>query len=171
MSVINIPLSFLLLQVVPEQIGVITMAYALSGIPFRWLEILLLSVVLAFTTYLLFRADLLFGIPPVLFHLILLFLFLILIGKKDVNVSLFAVLMSNGLLYIFRYLSLTIILPFFHTPVPVQSMFLDAYEQIYLAAPQVILLFLTAIIVPRLKTYLFNLTKQIKERSSREKTL
>lgn len=86
MSTIKIPLIALLLQGIPEQIAVVTLAFVIARISLKWNKVLLIGIVLAFCAYVIRLFPIPFGIHTILL-IFLLFIFLTRLGKKDVSLS------------------------------------------------------------------------------------
>ncbi|WP_242837037.1 hypothetical protein [Dehalobacter restrictus] len=71
----KIPIIALILQGIPEQIAVVTLAYVIAGMPFAWKKIVSMGIILALTSYLLRFFPILFGLHTVIM-LVLLFILL-----------------------------------------------------------------------------------------------
>ncbi|SHN87041.1 hypothetical protein SAMN02745215_04779 [Desulfitobacterium chlororespirans DSM 11544] len=148
MIAIDIPLIVLIFQGIPEEIGIVTLAYAIAGIPFRWKELIPMGTVLALTAYFLRLCNLPFGTHTIVL-VVLVFLFLTLRSKKDVSVSLFASLVSYMFLIVFEFISINLFIVVLN--IPVEAMFADSIGRILFTEPQVILLFITAFLIRRKK--------------------
>lgn len=136
----------MLLQGIPEQIGIVTLAYALARIPFKWKEITLMGTVLALIAYVIRAQSLPFGIHTIVL-IFALYIFLTLMGKKDVSISLFASLISYSVLVFFEFLSISLITNILN--ISSEEIFTDPVKRILFTEPQVILIFLTAFIIRR----------------------
>jgi hypothetical protein len=142
----KIPIFSLLLQGIPEQIAVTTLAYVIAKIPLKVSKIIILGIILALSAYLIRLTSLPFGVHIVAL-VILLFIFLIWLGKGNIYLSLLASILSFLVLAIFETVCLSLLMPVFHlTPAALQT---DSVARIAIAEPQVLLLFATAFIVKK----------------------
>jgi len=138
----------LLLQGIPEEIGIVTLAYAIAGVPFRWKELIPMGIILALTAYVLRLINLPFGTHTIAL-VVLVFIFLTMKSKKDVSVSLFASLVSYMFLIVFEFISINSFIVVLN--IPAEAMFSDSISRILFTEPQVILLFITALLIRRKK--------------------
>ncbi|MGE4272787.1 MAG: hypothetical protein AB7E31_07960 [Desulfitobacterium sp.] len=145
MSCIDIPILVLLLQGIPEQIGVVALAYAIAKLPFRWKEIIPLGTLLALTAFVIRSLSMPFG-THTLAIIFALFIFLMLKGKEVIT-SLVSTLLCIVALSLFELISISSLLAIFNTSQ--EAVFTDPIKRILFTEPQVILLFLTAFIVKR----------------------
>ena len=145
----DIPLIALLLQGIPEQTAVVTLAFVIAKIPLDWRKILLIGTVLAFVAYLLRLFSFSFGIHTILL-IILLFIALTWLGKGDFSLSLIASLLSFLALVIFEFVCLSVLMPVFGaTP---ETLFTNLVIRIAMTEPQVLLLFTTAFLLNKFYT-------------------
>lgn len=140
----QIPLLPLLLQGIPEQTGVVTLAFIIAKLPLKWSKLLFIGIILAISAYLVRLLPMPFGLHTILL-LILLFVFLIGLGKGDVSLSLVASLLSILALIVFETASLSLLMPLFK--VTKETLLSDPLVRIVIFEPQVVLLFLTAFLV------------------------
>lgn len=145
---INIPLIALLLQGIPEQIAVVTLAFVIARIPLKWNKIILIGIALAVISYVVRMFPFPFGVH--LFVLIiLLFIALIWLGKGDVGLSLIASLLSFLALVIFEFVCLSLLMPVIGvTP---ETLFNNLRTRIAIGEPQVLILFLSAFLLNKLQ--------------------
>ncbi|MGI6120399.1 MAG: hypothetical protein ACOYIB_07535, partial [Desulfosporosinus sp.] len=90
---ISIPLIALLLQGIPEQIAVATLAFVIAKIPLEWKKVFLIGITLAICAYIVRLFPFPFGVHLILL-IILLFIALLWLGKGDFSISLIASLFS-----------------------------------------------------------------------------
>ncbi|AGA68198.1 hypothetical protein Desdi_0669 [Desulfitobacterium dichloroeliminans LMG P-21439] len=145
MSCIDIPIHVLLLQGIPEQIGMVALAYAITKLPFRWKEIIPLGVLLALTAYVIRSMSMPFG-THTLAIIFILFIFLMLKGKEIIT-SLITTLLCLVAISIFELISISSLMAIFNTSQ--EAVFTDPIKRVLFTEPQVILLFVTAFIVRR----------------------
>lgn len=145
-NTIKIPLIVLLLQGIPEQIAVVTLAFVIARIPLKWSKVLLIGIVLAFSAYVIRLPPIPFGIHTILLLLIL-SVFLARLGKIDIGLSFFASLVTFLVLAIFEYSCMSLyMLLFGFTP---ETLFDDLVVRIVVGEPHVILLFISAFLLKR----------------------
>jgi len=140
----RIPLLSLLLQGIPEQTAVLTLAFIIAGIPLKWKRILLIGIFLAFCAYVVRLFPILFDIHVIL---LLCIYFLILTGltKGDVGLSFIASSSSLLVLVIFEFGCMSLFMFLFgFTP---ETLFNDLIIRIVVGEPQVILLFISAFLL------------------------
>jgi hypothetical protein len=146
MLVMEIPIFALLLQGIPEQIAVATLAFAIAKLPFKVKDLVLIGIVLAVTAYLIRLTKVSFGVH-IIALIILLFIFLVWLEKGNIYLSLIASLLSFLALAIFEFACLSLLMPIFNiTP---EMLATDSVVRIAIAEPQVLLLFATAFVVKR----------------------
>jgi hypothetical protein len=134
----------LLLQGIPEQIAVVTLAFVIARISLKWNKVLLIGIVLAFCAYVIRLFPIPFGIHTILL-IFLLFIFLTRLGKKDVSLSFFASLVAILVLGIFEYSCISLfMLVFGFTP---ETLFNDLVIRIVLGELHVLLLFISAFLL------------------------
>ncbi|KUO73299.1 MAG: hypothetical protein APF81_11855 [Desulfosporosinus sp. BRH_c37] len=144
MRSINIPWIALLLQGIPEQTAVVTLAFVIARIPLQWKKILLIGIVLAFISYIVRLFPIPFGVHSFLI-IILLFIALTWLGKGDFSLSLLASLVSFLALVIFELVCLSLLMPVFGvTP---ETLFTNLLIRILITEPQVILLLISAFLL------------------------
>jgi len=143
---ISIPWAVLLLQGVPEQIALVTLAYAIAKLPFRWREIIPMGILLALTAYGVRLLPLPFGTHTLILILIL-FIVLTLKVKGDVSLSLAACLLSYSALYVFELVCISILVAVFK--VPGEIWYSNLLLRVLFTEPQVVLLFITAFLIRR----------------------
>jgi len=138
---ISIPLAVLLLQGVPEQIAVVTLAFIIARIPLKWNKIILIGIALAVCAYVVRLFPIPFGIHTILL-LVLLFIALTLLVKGEFSLSLIASLLSFLALVLFEFVCLSLLMPILGvTP---ETLSTHPIIRIAIAEPQVLLLFISA---------------------------
>lgn len=140
------PILALLLQGIPEEIGVITLAYAIARIPFRWKEIIPMGIIFALIVSFIRAQNLPFGTHTIVL-IFALFIFITLKGKKDVSIALVASILSFLAIIVFEVICISLLTSIFKTPN--EEIFMDPVKRVLFTEPQVILLFLTAFIIRR----------------------
>lgn len=143
----KIPLLALIFQGIPEQIAVATLAFVIAKIPLIPKRVILIGIILAFTSYLLRLLPLTFGIHTVLI-MGLLFILLILIGRGNINTSLIASLISFLSLIIAETVCLSILMPLFGVNFDITNN--NAVVRTLITLPQVFVLFLFAFLIHKL---------------------
>ncbi len=107
-----------------------------------------MGIILALTAYVLRLINLPFGTHTIAL-VVLVFIFLTVKSKKDVSVSLFASLVSYMFLIVFEFISINSFIVVLN--IPAEAMFSDSMSRILFTEPQVILLFITALLIRRKK--------------------
>lgn len=143
---INIPLIALILQGIPETVGVVTLAFVIAKLSLDWRKIVLIGSALAFGVYFLRLFPIAFGIHTI-FQVVLLFIALIWICKGDLSLSLIASLLSFLALAMFEFISLSILMPIFG--LTLETLFIDPFKRIIFGQPIVLLLFSSAFLLNR----------------------
>jgi len=144
---IRIPLIALLLQGIPEQTALITLAFVIAGIPLKWSRILLIGISLAFCAYVVRLFPIPFGIHTILL-LFILFIILIWLSKGDVALSFIASSSSFLALVIFEFSCMSLFMLIFgFTP---EALFDDLVIRIVIGEPHVLLLFISAFLINKL---------------------
>lgn len=141
---IKIPLIALLLQGIPEQTAVATLAFAIAKIPLKWNKILLVGIILAICAYVVRLFPIPFGMHLILL-IVLLFIALIWLGKGDFSLSLLASLSSFLAMVIFEFVCLSLLMPVFGVTPEILST--NTAIRIEITEPQVLLLFITAFLL------------------------
>ncbi|MDR3586828.1 MAG: hypothetical protein P4L59_16165 [Desulfosporosinus sp.] len=143
----RIPLIVLLLQGIPEQTAVTTLAFVIARIPLKWNGILTIASVLAFCAYVVRLFPIPFGIHTILLLLIL-FVILTKLSKGDIGLSFIASSVSILALGIFEFccMSLFMLISGF-TPA---TLFNDLGLRVVIGEPQVLLLFISAFILHKI---------------------
>ena len=143
----RIPLIALLLQGIPEQTAVITLAFVVARIPLKWNKILLTGIVLAFCAYVVRLFPIPFGIHTILL-LFIQFIILTCITKGDVGLSFIASSSSILALGIFEYSCLSLFMLIFgFTP---ETLFNNLIIRIVVGESHVLLLFISAFLINKL---------------------
>ena len=140
---INIPFITFILQGIPEQIAVTTLAFIIANLPIRWNRIILTGSVLAFSAYLVRLLPIPFGIHTIVL-ILLLFLFLTNLGA-DFSLSLIASLISFLALIIFEIICVSLLMPVFG--VQTETLLTDPIIRVLISVPQVVLVFVSAFLV------------------------
>lgn len=137
----------MLLQGIPEQVGVVALAYAIAKLPFRWQEIIPKGAMLALIAYIIRSFGLPFGTHS-LAILFTLFVFIIL-KRKEVSTAVLTALLSFGALSVFELISLSTLMKVFN--VSQEVIFGNPVNWVLFTEPQVILLYITAFMVRRMR--------------------
>ncbi|MDR3601104.1 MAG: hypothetical protein P4L49_11590 [Desulfosporosinus sp.] len=140
----RIPLLALLLQGIPEQTAVVTLAFVIAGIPLKRNKILLLGICLAFCAYVVRLLPIPFGIHTILLLLIL-FVYLSRISKGDVGLAFIASSASMLVLVIFEFSFLSLFMFVFRFTI--ETLCNDLFLRIVVGEPQVLLLFSLAFLL------------------------
>ncbi|MFZ3131010.1 MAG: hypothetical protein WA125_07915 [Desulfosporosinus sp.] len=136
----------LLLQGIPEQIAVATLAFVMAKVPVQWNQVISIGIILAICAYVVRLLPIPFGIHTILL-IVLLFIALVWLGKGDFSLSLLASLLSFLALVIFEFVFMSLLMPVFGlTP---EILATDSVKRIMIAEPQVILLFSAAFLLNR----------------------
>ena len=130
----------------PEQIAVVSIAFAIAKLPFRWREIIPMGILLAFTAYGVRLFPLPFG-THTLILIFILFIVLTLKVKGDVSLSLVACLLSYSAMFVFELVCLSILMAVFK--VSNDTLFNNQLIRVLFTEPQVVLLFSTAFLIRR----------------------
>ena len=144
---VRIPLLSLLLQGIPEQTAVITLAFVIAGIPLKWNRILLIGIFLAFCAYVVRLFPILFGIHTILL-LYVHFMILTYITKGDVGLSFIASTSSILVLVIFEFSCMSLFMYIFEFTT--KNLFDDLAIRIVVGEPHVLLLFISAFLLNKL---------------------
>lgn len=145
----KIPFIALILQGIPEQIAVVTLAFVIGKIPLQWKKIVVIGIMLAFTSYILRMFPITFGIHTI-FIIGLLFILLIKIGKSNINSALITSLISFLGLIVTETICLSILMPIFG--VNSEMILNDTTIRILITFPQVLVLFIIAFIIYKIRT-------------------
>ena len=145
-STIKIPLIVLLLQGIPEQIAVVTLAFVIAGISLKWNKVVLIGIVLAFCAYLIRLFPIPFGIHTILLIFIL-FVFLTRLGKRDIGLYFFASLVTILVLGILEYSCMSLFILFFGFTL--ETLLNDLVMRIVVGEPHVLLLFISAFLLQK----------------------
>ncbi len=143
----RIPLLALLLQGIPEQTAIITLAFVVARIPLKWEKILLTGIALALCAYVVRLIPMPFGIHTILL-LFVQFIILTWKTKGDVGLSFMASSASILALGIFEFSCLSLFMLIFGlTP---ETLFNDLIIRIVVGESHVLLLFISAFLVNKL---------------------
>jgi len=145
----KIPLMALILQGIPEQIAVVTLAYVISKISIDWRKISIIGILLALSSYVLRLFPVTFGIHTIMLIAIL-FIFLIKINQTNLNLALVASLISFLALIITETICLSILMPLLNiTPADIIS---NNVVRILISLPQVLVMFLLSYFLYSVRT-------------------
>jgi hypothetical protein len=153
----------LLLQGIPEQIAVVTLACVIAGIPRKVKKIIAIGAILAVSAYVVRLFPIPFGVHTMLLT-ILLFIALIWLSKGDLSLSIIACLSSYLTLAVSEFVCFKLIMYFFgitnealseimSVDMDVGTMLTESQElmllikRIAIAEPQVLLTFILAFIL------------------------
>lgn len=156
----RIPLLALVLQGIPESIAVTTLAFVIAKVPLRWKKIVLISLIISFSAYILRLFPITFGIHTI-FLMGLQFILLIQLCKVSVIVALKASLISELVLIIVESVCISSLM--FLTKRTFEMVFNDISVRILFTLPQVFILFLLALIIYQIEN-----SERIKIRAGRK---
>ena len=146
----KIPFIALILQGIPEQIAVATLAFVIANLPLDWRKIVGCGILLGISSYTLRLLPITFGIPTILLMSIL-FILLVKIGKSNINSALVSSLFSFLGLIVVESVCLLTLMPIFEvTP---EELFTNTAIRIFIGLPQVIIMFLIAFTVYKVKNW------------------
>lgn len=143
----RIPLLSLLLQGIPEQTAVLTLAFVIARIPLKWSKILLIGIFLAFCAYVVRLFPIPFGIHSILL-LYILFIILTCLTKGDVGLSFIASSSSFLVLVIFEFSCMSLFMFLFGFTI--ETLFDDLSVRIVVGESHVLLLFISAFLLNKL---------------------
>lgn len=146
MSPIELTLLSLIVQGIPEQIALITLACAIAKAPFKWRDMVILAAIMGSMAKIIRSLPLPFGVHTIVL-LLLLFLFLNYWNKIDVSLALIGTIGGFVALMIYEVVSITIITELIQ--IPRETWYTNELLKIAFGYPHIILLFLTAFIVRR----------------------
>ena len=143
----KIPFIALILQGIPESVAIVTLSFIIAKIPFYWKRIVIIGLIMAFTSYFIRLFPVTFGIHTVLI-IGLEFLLLVQIGKGNINASLIASIISSLAIIIVETVSLITLMPLFG--VTSDELVTNTATRILMTLPQVFVMFALAYIVFRI---------------------
>lgn len=144
----KIPLIALILQGIPETIAVATLAFVIARIPLEWKKLVLIGVILAFTSYVLRLFPITFGIHTIL-SIGLLFILLIKLGRSNINTALISSLLSYLAIIITETVCVSILMPLFGVTSDV--LFTNTKVRILISYPQVLVMFMLSFVVYKIR--------------------
>ncbi len=144
----KIPFLSLILQGIPEQIALVTLAFILARINLEWKKIVAFGVILAFVAYVLRLFPITFGIHTIIL-IGLLFVFLNQFCHVPLLVSLKASLISYLVLITIEFVFFTSLMALFG--MSFEKYLTDVPIRILLGLPQVFILFILAFIILKVK--------------------
>ncbi len=145
----KIPFLALILQGIPEQIAIVTLAFVIAKIPLEGKKIIPIGLVIAFSSYFLRLLPITFGIHTIII-MVLLFILLFKVGKSNINTSLIASLISFLTIIIVETICLSLLMPAFG--VTSEILFTNTTIRILISLPQVLVLFVLAFILLKIRT-------------------
>lgn len=145
----KIPLLALIFQGIPEQIAVVTLAFVLAKVPLRRNRIVLTGICLAFTVYVVRLFPISFGVHTFILTG-LLFIYLSQVENVGIVTSLKACLITMLILIITETVCFTILMSMFQ--ITSEIMTTDTTVRIITGWPQVLILFLLAFILHKIRT-------------------
>ena len=158
---IEIPFIALILQGIPEQTALISLAFVIARIPLKLNRILWIGIALAFCAYVVRLLPIPFGIHTIL----LLFILFTIITKEckgDVGFSFLASSLSFLALAIFEFTCMSLfMLSFGFRP---ETLFNDLTIRILVGEPHVLLLFISAYLINKTHMTRVALEPKIEER-------
>ncbi|MFA6809175.1 MAG: hypothetical protein WCR27_09305 [Eubacteriales bacterium] len=145
----RIPLIALILQGIPEQIAVVTLAFVIAKLQLKWKVIAIGGIGLAVTSYLLRLLPVAFGVHTILL-ISLLFLLLLKFGQGTLNISLIASLISFLVLILAETACLCALMPVFG--VTTERLLTMPTTRILITLPQVVVIFIIAFIIAKFRS-------------------
>lgn len=145
----KIPLIALILQGIPEQIAVVTLAFVIAKISIDWKKISLIGIILALSSYVLRLFPITFGIHTIVL-IALLFIFLIKLNQINLNVALVASLISFLALIITETICIKILMSLFN--ITSAAIISNTVIRILISLPQVLIMFLLAYVIYNVRT-------------------
>lgn len=145
----KIPLIALILQGIPEQIAVVTLAFVIAKISIDWKKISLIGIILALSSYVLRLFPITFGIHTIVL-IALLFIFLIKLNQINLNVALVASLISFLALIITETICIKILMFLFN--ITSAAIISNTVIRILTSLPQVLIIFLLAYVIYNVRT-------------------
>ncbi len=143
----RIPLLALLIQGLPENIALVSLAFVLAKIPLQWKKILFIAVVSVIIAYFVRLLPIGFGIHTILIVEVL-FLLLIKLGKATVINALRASLISLVILTVVEMVCLNLIV--YISGIPLETLFANTATRILVALPQVVIISIIAIAIKKI---------------------
>jgi hypothetical protein len=160
---IHIPLIVLLLQGIPEQIAVVTLACVIARIPLEVKKIIAIGTIMAVCAYVVRLFPIPFGVHTIIINIIL-FIALIWLSKGDLSLSIIACFLSILALAVSEFVCFKLIMHVFGMTNEALSELLSAnmdirtmltesgvlmllVKRIAIAEPQVLLLFVSAFLL------------------------
>ncbi|MDK2824253.1 MAG: hypothetical protein PWP71_2171 [Clostridia bacterium] len=144
----KIPFLVLILQGIPEQIGIVALAFAIAKIPFNSKNIVLWGVVLATSAFIIRSLPITFGVHTVVLIGMLYFI-LNIFEKIDVNISILASLLSYLALIISETLFVPLLMYIFK--ISRDILLSNIPIRIMITLPHVIVIFLLAFIIKNIR--------------------
>lgn len=144
MRFINIPLISLLLQGIPEQIAVVTLACVIARIPLAVKKIVPIGIILAVTAYVVRLFSIPFGIHTVLL-IVLLFIALIWLSEGNFSLSIIASILSFLALAVCEFICMSLLMSVFQVTPEILST--NLLIRFVITEPQVLLLFTLAFVL------------------------
>ncbi|MGI6120400.1 MAG: hypothetical protein ACOYIB_07540 [Desulfosporosinus sp.] len=138
---IRIPLLALILQGIPEQIAVATLAFVIAKTPLKLKKVILIGIVLAFCAYVIRLFPIPFGMHTISLILLLTIL-LNRLGKRDIGLSFLATSVTYLVLAILEYICMSVFL--FLGGYTLETISYDVVMRIVSGVPHVFLLFISA---------------------------
>lgn len=144
----KIPMTALIFGGIPEQIALVTLAFEILSIPVRWRETVLIGTSFAWIAYLLRLLPITFGVHTIVLVGIL-FLVLMHFYTKPISSSLLASLISFLALILFESVTLSLLTSLFK--INSYTLNTNILIRTLVAWPQVLLLFLSALIIKKVR--------------------
>ncbi|NLT95017.1 MAG: hypothetical protein GXW85_05695 [Clostridia bacterium] len=143
---LELPLMGLIFQGIPEQIGVVMVAFAIANLPFNIKKIFFSGSILAICAYFIRMLPITFGVHTVVLVGLLIFI-LYRFGNVNINASIFSVLISFLLLIIYEMLSFSVIVN--RTGLSYEEILMNQNYRFLIALPHILLLYLTAFLIKK----------------------
>lgn len=145
----KIPLLAAIFQGIPESIAIATFAFAVAKIHFSLKKLILIGLIIAFTSYFVRLLPLTFGIPTII-NMIMLFILLVFVGKGSITVSLIATLLSSLSIIIVENICLPLLMTI--SGITSELFFANTLIRILITLPQVVVMFVLAFLIRKFRT-------------------
>lgn len=128
------PLAALILQGIPEEVALVTLAFVITKSSIKWRIVILSGVSIAFINYLIRNYFDPFGIHTIV-TIVMLFAVLLIFGECGITTSIFASLLSMAFLIILEMICVTTVTSVLN--IPTKELTSDTTIRILVTLPQV----------------------------------
>lgn len=144
----KIPFLAFILQGIPEQIAIVTLAFVISKIPLNAKKIIFIGLIMGASSYLIRMFPVTFGVHT-LIVIGLLFILLVKIADGNLNNSLIASLLSFLAVIVVETICVSILMPLFN--VTSEMLFTNTTIRILVSLPQVFIIFGLSFIILKIR--------------------